>query len=217
MNMDHERGLSLATDFRLDPEPVPAVVERLANGTEPGWADWIYPRHPNSPFKAFTHVRYFFPVQGVAHPSISDAWLTPLCKDDTFTTETLGSVVDLWHRMVENYRPDAEWGTRNVPKRALHIFQQHSVATTDEGVPKTPYAYPTLSMALEIKKLLPPEGAKWLFVRARAKQIKNGRFDAEVIILDQRMKIVAVSHQINSIVELKPDDKISQIRGKSRL
>lgn len=119
--------------------------------------------------------------------------------------------------MVENYRANADWGTRNIPKRTVRIYQQDLIATTNEGDQDVPYAYPTLSMALEIKKLLPSERVKWLFVRAQAKQIKNGRFDAEVIVLDEKMELVAVSHQINSIVGLAHGDIIGQIRGKSKL
>lgn len=45
--------------------------------------------------------------------------------------------------------------------------------------------YPTLLLNLEIKKVLLSEGAEWLFLRVRAKMIKQGRMDLEVVVLDQ--------------------------------
>lgn len=56
-------------------------------------------------------------------------------------------------------------------------------------------------MTLEIKKLLPPQGVKWLFVRAQAKEVRNGRMDTEVTILDEKLKLVALSHHVCFIIE----------------
>lgn len=49
---------------------------------------------------------------------------------------------------------------------------------------------------IEFKKLLPPQGVDWLFVRARAKQIKDGRMDVEVTILDEESELVALSNHV---------------------
>lgn len=55
-------------------------------------------------------------------------------------------------------------------------------------------------MHLEVKKRLPPEGSEWLFMRARS-TTKNGRFDAEIMIMYERLELVALSHQIAFIVK----------------
>lgn len=54
-------------------------------------------------------------------------------------------------------------------------------------------------MNIEFKQLLPPQGIDWLFVRARAKQIKDGRMDVEVTILD------ALSNHVCLIVNFAPE------------
>ena len=54
--------------------------------------------------------------------------------------------------------------------------------------------FPTLVLNLDIKKALPQEGVEWLFARVYSKQIKNGRFDLEVVIMDAEGDIVALSH-----------------------
>lgn len=68
-------------------------------------------------------------------------------------------------------------------------------------------------MSLEIKKVLPPEGVQWLFLRARAKEIKNGRMDAEIAILDEGFELVALSHQVSFIVDMA---QIPAIRPRQR-
>lgn len=55
-------------------------------------------------------------------------------------------------------------------------------------------------MSMDIKKTLPSEGVQWLFLRAQVKTVRNGRMDAEVIILDEEFELVAVSHQVTFIV-----------------
>ena len=49
---------------------------------------------------------------------------------------------------------------------------------------------------IDFKKELPEEGVEWLFVRVQAKQIKNGRMDLEIVILDEEGDIVALSHHV---------------------
>lgn len=61
--------------------------------------------------------------------------------------------------------------------------------------------YPTLSLSLEIKKLPPPGGWKWLFVRIEAGVIKNGRFDINVTICNEDKEIVAISRHVAVILD----------------
>jgi hypothetical protein len=72
-----------------------------------------------------------------------------------------------------------------------------SSSDTQAGLAKpVRYWYPTLVMNLDIKKVLPERGVDWLFGRVRAKQIKNGRMDLEVIIMDEGGDIVAISNHV---------------------
>lgn len=52
----------------------------------------------------------------------------------------------------------------------------------------------TVLLNLDIKKSLPSEGVEWLFVRVSTKQIKNGRMDLDIIILDDGGEIVALRY-----------------------
>lgn len=130
--------------------------------------------------KASTNVQFYFPRKVQLDRSIADEWMH-FNNGERFTMESLGYVADTFPQIVEAYRGDP------------------SVQPADgRAWPK--FWYPTLLLNLEIKKVLPPEGVEWLFVRVRAKQIKNGRMDLEVIILDAGGDLVALSQHVSLVV-----------------
>ena len=198
--MHSERGITYDIGYRMDPKPLSADLNKLAGGMDGGWVGWAFPWHPESLLKAATHIRAFFPINGPPRPNITDVWLTPCSASDTFTTETLGSVADTWHRMPENNLPNTVWSNASLVSTA-NQSAQGLIKDTEIGRRPPSHFYPTLSMSLEIKRSLPPEGVKWLFVRAQAKEVRNGRMDVEVMIFDQDMELVALSHQICLVIE----------------
>ena len=64
-------------------------------------------------------------------------------------------------------------------------------------------------MTLEVKKSLPAGGVKWLYVRAYAKAIKDGKFDVEVVIMDEQLQLVALSHQVALVAKFEADRRDS--------
>ncbi|KAL9002007.1 MAG: hypothetical protein Q9188_005047 [Gyalolechia gomerana] len=191
-NFDAERGISFPTPNPLDPQPPPADLKKLACQSDPNWIGYSIPWHPHSFLKAISHFQFFSPTKPLTPTNITDTWMRFAADDQKFTTEMLGSIADHWRRMMENYAPKSVWRQEVIPERAAEAMK--------EGKPilgySTSYGYPTLSMHLEIKKKLPAEGAEWLFMRARSTVIKNGRFDAEIVILDEHLEVVALSHQV---------------------
>lgn len=156
-------------------------------------------------------------------PSISDQWLTPRDPRNAFTNDSLGMVADLWAPFLENYYTDSPV---NHP-RLMKIAEQQkedpngrselSRALQKRGW-TSPYVTTTLSMTLDIKKRLPSEGVKWLFVRAQAKAIEKGNFDVEVIILDETGHLVALSHQTGVAAEFRPERRDTmRLRAESKL
>ena len=71
---------------------------------------------------------------------------------------------------------------------------------TTEKLKSAKHWYPTLLLNLDFKKSLPEEGVEWLFVRVSTKQIKNGRMDLDILILDEVGDIVALSHHVALIL-----------------
>ena len=68
--------------------------------------------------------------------------------------------------------------------------------------------YPTLSYNLEVKKAPPSEkGWQWLFLRIETRQVKHGRFDLDVVILDEDGDLVALSKHTALIVSVARNHK----------
>lgn len=99
----------------------------------------------------------------------------------------------------------------------IHDSNPYDVKDTG-GAGKSPSArfwYPTVLLNIDFKKPLPEEGVEWLFVRCATKQIKNGRMDLDIVILDEGGDIVALSHHValavgseRNVAERKTGSKI---------
>ena len=64
-------------------------------------------------------------------------------------------------------------------------------------------------MSLDAKEALPVGGWEWLFMRIEIHQVKDGRFDYDVVILDEENELVALSRHANLIVSSERDYKRS--------
>ena len=208
--MKNAKGMSYPTDYTLSPPPAKADVSKLATDEDSRWISFSIPYHPKSFTRAQAHLKYAMPSSGSPHPSIMDEWITPISSSDKFTNVTLGFVADQWPQMAENYRPDSPHNCNGVVARAIRA--REGTSTKNDIGWKSPFWYPTLLMNIEFKKLLPPQGVDWLFVRARAKQIRDGRMDVEVTILDEESELVALSNHVCFIVNLAPEPTV---RGRS--
>ncbi|KAI9868600.1 MAG: hypothetical protein M1813_004450 [Trichoglossum hirsutum] len=200
-NIDKEVGISLDTEYSLHPPPVSADLSKLRDDTDPNW--FRLRKMPDAEFRrAHMKVTTWLPKQGQHHQSIGDEWVS-FSTGERFTNQSLGfvrepdesivfktqltstyKICDMWPAVTENFRP------RNTSR------------IKNNRPPRTPldensaHWYPTLVINLDIKKSLPAEGVELLFVRVRTKGVKNGRLDAEVIIMDEQGDIVALSHHV---------------------
>ena len=60
--------------------------------------------------------------------------------------------------------------------------------------------YPTMSYGMEVKRRFDGEGWEWLFLRIEMHEVRNGRFDLEVLIADEEGQLVAISRHTALIV-----------------
>jgi hypothetical protein len=63
--------------------------------------------------------------------------------------------------------------------------------------------YPTLTMALDVRQKLPDEGVQWLRLRMVTKTIRNGRYDAEVVMCLDNGELVALSNHVSMAVDIE--------------
>lgn len=130
-----------------------------------------------------------------------DEWICFSREDQRFTQESLGFVSDVFPQIVEHRYNAAEVAAGMRDEDAVGRSHQSQDADSQDplAAEKSEWArfwYPTLLLNLDIKKALPAEGVEFLFVRVRAKQIRNGRFDLEVTILDESGDLVALSTHV---------------------
>ena len=177
-NLHTEEGLSLDTGFEMHPPLLPVDLVKLKQNQDEHWAS--IPEMPFASFrKASTKIQFHFPRKGQLHRGIGDEWIR-LTSGEMITNETLGFIADMFQLPVEALR---EREDANDTKNKLGA-----------------YWYPTVLLNIDFKKALPEEGVEWLFSRCKAKQIKNGRMDIELIIMDKEGDIVALSHHVCLVV-----------------
>lgn len=189
-NLKQESGLSFSTDWKLDTPAAPATHSLfLSKDGDPNWQ--LMDKHPFANFrKVLGRSNFMIPRHGQQQRSTLDEWLG-LKSGENLTNESLGLVCDTFPQLIES-----------------HLEEQEGIAWKDTGykhkervLGKAPYWYPTVLLNLDVKKALPAGGVPWLFVRVRAKQIKNGRYDIEVIIVDMEGDLVALSHHVCLILD----------------
>jgi hypothetical protein len=181
-NFSKQEGLNLPTSFTssgISPAPAPIDFSQVKQtGEDDNWR--VLPDPPNSDFRrAMQHIVFCLPKQK-PDPSYVEQWARfrpgGLSQEIVpFPQEALGFIADMFPLIVEQYAlPSHE-------KRELRW-------------------YPTVALNLDIKRRLPPGGAEWLYVRVRTAEIRNGRMDLQVVVLDQERNVVALSSHINLVL-----------------
>ncbi|KAF2209984.1 hypothetical protein CERZMDRAFT_113679 [Cercospora zeae-maydis SCOH1-5] len=191
-HLEKEVGLSFHTNWQAHPIrlPLTSTLSALELGQDPAWTELT--TWPNHHFrKATTQIRSWFPRSGQQAQNIYDQWVCLRDPAETWTNEKLGYLVDMFPQLCETYILDG--------------FDQYDPKLTESDAGRklrdskkkfTPYWYPTVLLNLDVKKALPPGGRKFLFSRLQAKQIRNGRYDLEVVVWDEEDEIVALSHHV---------------------
>lgn len=110
---------------------------------------------------------------------------------ERWTNEKLGFLVDLFPQVSETFMLNGE-----------NQYDPTRVRRSSKDFKNVGFWYPTLLLNLDIKKALPEGGVKFLFTRLQAKVIKNGRYDLEIIVMDEQGDIVALSHHVCLVVDV---------------
>lgn len=198
-NLSTESGATFLTEWRLEPPPPKTTsIANLKAGKDPLWAE--PPAQPFSEFrKAVQQVRFFFPRAGQHFPSLADQWTT-LVSGERLTNNHLGFIVDTFPQIIENYRFIGAGKDPYSVDKSKQPSEKEMLTAEAAGREKGPFWYPTVLLNLDVKKLLPEDGVEGLFVRTRAKEITNGRYDLEIVVLDEGGDLVAISHHVVMIV-----------------
>jgi hypothetical protein len=119
--------------------------------------------------------------------NVYDEWMCFRDPNERWTNESLGFLVDMFPQVCEVFILNGE--DQYSPK----VFKG---GVKGDKVKTVPHWYPTLLLNLDVKKALPEEGVKFLFLRLQTKAIKNGRYDLEIVVMDEQDEVVALSHHV---------------------
>lgn len=192
-SLEVEKGLSLSTehDFadvkRVPKPPRPDLAALETRGQDLNWARLEIPEKLGGLERRTLHnMEYYFPRAGQRQRSVVDVWLRLAEPGAKFDNVSLGYVADSWPYVVEAYRGSA---AGEAGDGGDGVVRQDDV-----------FWFPTVVMNMDVKKALPAGGGEWLSMRVEARQIRNGRLDLEVVLLDEEGELVAICHHVNLIL-----------------
>lgn len=213
-NLTTESGISLPTQWALSPAPTPlSSGAALRKDEDSNWALQKHRPFPNFR-KVGQHINTYLPKNGQAEKAIADEWICFSREGQRFTQESLGLVSDLFPQIVEHrysasdVKAALSGGKEEENDCQKPLAEKNELAT---------FWYPTVLLNLDVKKVLPTKGVDFLFVRVRAKQIKNGRMDLEVTILDEDGDLVALSTHVALVLGSERNLKRSNHKKESKL
>ncbi len=185
-NLATESGVSFTTKWALHPPPLHVDLKKLEEDKDENWARARAEEMPFPEFrKASQKTQFHYPRHGQIGTAISDQWIR-LSTGEKWTNTTLGYVADIFSMPVESH----------LRKTSPSDPKSKSGEKSQGEAPPAKFWYPTVLLNLDVKKALPEEGVEWLFSRTTTKQIKNGRMDLDIVVLDEEGDIVCLSHHI---------------------
>jgi acyl-coenzyme A thioesterase PaaI-like protein len=194
-NLSVEKGVSFDTHWLSRSDLGGVDTSSLENGTNNVWLEkqpW-----PMAEFrKAANHFRTWMPRRGQTVQSGYDFWSCPAEAGARWKNDSLGYLVDCFPQLLESYLQEG------VDPYSLKMDVDPEMRVRSKELSKKAgnFWYPTVLLNIDVKKALPEEGERFLFTRVRAKQIRNGRYDLEVVIVDPSGDLVALSHHVCLVV-----------------
>ncbi|KUL81666.1 hypothetical protein ZTR_11150 [Talaromyces verruculosus] len=158
------------------------------------------PKHYASLMPSLTNWRFFIIRKGPLSPSVLDMWIL-LTSGKPITQSTLAYVVDSFPHNMHTFlaAPALRELLSALPERS-NDSEVKDIRQRDEQ--RSEMWFPTVVINIEAKMALLDEGAEWLALRVSSKQIKNGKFDLEVLVRDADGEVVALTHHVAMILNI---------------
>lgn len=220
-------GLSMPTGYEVTPaaampEPRPDFQALKRNAADDAWEESTLPASMAS-MKSLQNWRFFLPRGGPLTPGVLDMWICP-ASGERIRQSALPYVVDSFPFNMHAYLAAPELRDVFFPPTSTPTAKNsgssssNGVEIDEEGQASARASLwlPTVVMNLEVKTMLPDEGAEWVAVRVTAKQIKDGRFDLEVMVRDVEGEILVLSHHVALILSIERNSKGRNSNGNAR-
>nr|A0A2L0P0K1.1 RecName: Full=Thioesterase-like protein TwmA; AltName: Full=Wortmanamides biosynthesis cluster protein A [Talaromyces wortmannii]AUY61969.1 TwnA [Talaromyces wortmannii]QBC19709.1 TwmA [Talaromyces wortmannii] len=198
-------GISMPTGYEVTPAAeLPSVSDFEAlktHGADDAWAESKLPKGWAAMMLSLTQWRFYVPRKEPLSPGVLDMWIR-LASGEKITQGALAYVVDSFpHNMHTFLAAPALRELLNASPERSGDSEVKDVRKKDQQ--RAEMWFPTVVMNIEAKTALPEEGVEWLSVRVSSKQIKEGKFDLEVLVRDTDGEMVALSNHVAMILSVE--------------
>ncbi|KAF7113700.1 hypothetical protein CNMCM5793_003056 [Aspergillus hiratsukae] len=209
-----EEGPICKGTWALSPPPVPGSLANgsvnlaalAANGTDGAWVR--LPRPPPA-LTAPQHLEIYAPRR----------------KGPKTLESRQKQVVDQWARFTPGGKTVARWSNEAVMFLAdtfpaaldrLGAMETSRLRAKEElrgrqlkgnAEDKETFWYPTVTLNIDLKTRIPPEGVEWLHTRVVTRMLRGSRADLDVVILDPEGELIALSTQVALVVDASRNTK----------
>ncbi|KAE8153788.1 thioesterase-like superfamily-domain-containing protein [Aspergillus avenaceus] len=218
-------GITVATGWYLNPPPFQVNLQKLETDDDPRWICYHPPFAPNGWHRAHSYVRTFVPVDHSRGSLNAGQWMTPgwdceplgspiRQRPAKWTNSMIPFALDmnLIHYDYDDLFADAFGLQRHKPHtskavnsgKAQRLARQQGSnswrASSQDGFGVAQkFINTTLCSSVEIKKRLPAEGVRWLYLRSELRHVKNSQMDIGSLLFDENMELIAVSHEVAQV------------------
>ncbi|TWU77767.1 hypothetical protein ED733_008661 [Metarhizium rileyi] len=195
-------GISLPTGYEVTAAaslpPSPDLTALKTTGVDSTWEQSRWP-DVFEPAASSGNWRFFLPREGPLSPGVLDMWVC-LANGENITQAALPYTSDSFPHNLQAFLAAPETRTLIEAPAPNEVEDAATKQAREEVARKNKQRggmwFPTVLLNLETKSKLPDGGVEWLAVRATANQIKDGRFDLQVVIRDVHGQLVALGQQV---------------------
>ncbi|KAJ4393738.1 hypothetical protein N0V93_002953 [Gnomoniopsis smithogilvyi] len=207
-------GMTVPTSYEvsaaaeLPPLPDFKALKSQGDSVDDIWEESSPPESAIAIQRSLSNWHFLVPCGDPVLPGMVDIWMSR-SNGERITQSSLPYVMDSFPFNLHTFLMNPELRKlMEAEASQSHDSGGHS-KTTNEDRGRASLWFPTVALNLEIKKVLPEEGAEWLAMRLTSKQMKDGRFDLDIQVRDIDGELVALSHQVALIVEIERNTRKS--------
>ncbi|KAL3492746.1 thioesterase-like superfamily-domain-containing protein [Aspergillus germanicus] len=190
------KGITLQTGWHLSPEARQVDLAKLATDSDPNWTSYHCAFYPDGFRRGHSYAKTHIPRTWPAEISFLEQWVEPgwgclpqgsrpsdSNDNARWTNEMLHFVADMALPIQENFLPHEDGQPLPMGSIAAMLAFAARQQTAREQWQRN-------------WRALPDDGSReWLYLRTGCKRIVDGRMDLKVLVVDERMGLIAISHQ----------------------
>ncbi|KAJ2979758.1 hypothetical protein NQ176_g3057 [Zarea fungicola] len=198
--LDAVTGLSVPTLYgSSSAAALPHLPDREAlikYGQDANWKEELPSGAPL--LQSVERLQFYLPRYKLFTLNALDMWVR-LRSGENIVQKALPFVSDAFPHSIHSWLVAPEWKARMKPP---NYDEDGNIVDAPAGEEQNEErGYPTLTMNIEVKGVLPPQGVEWLHVRISTKLMKNGMADFEFIISDDQGSIIALAQHVFMIID----------------